>query len=285
MGSDEPSDSLKDFENYLKNIYINQFKNPSYNYYEKGYIINLENYEKIKDINQTPPSPNGMKNISKIDQIPFKTSSFLINMIYNGNEYIIINKRLWKNICVEGKENESPINYYIQNNYLVLKLDKDLFFSINNRNIIRKEDYFLINNSNYKSNFDEIEKIYGSIKKYDEFENKFLNDLKSPVKISNSGYIVDNDWFEEWKLYTNYQSIKNNYLEKNEQKIKNELILFNEKNKNNKKLEEIKMIDFNNKIDLETYLKSNSAVLLDKNFISEFHPNPNSLKKINYYFL
>ena len=192
MGSDEPSDSLKDFENYLKNIYFNQFKNPNYHDYEKGYIIDLKNYEKIKDINQTPPSPNGMKNISKIDQIPFKTSSFLINMIYNGNEYIIINKRLWKNICVEGKENESPINYYIQNNYLVLKLDKDLIFSINNRNIIRKEDYFLINNSNYKSNFDEIEKIYGSIKKYDEFENKFLNDLKSPVKISNSGNIVDN---------------------------------------------------------------------------------------------
>ena len=78
----------------------------------KKYIINYKDFIKFKEyIDYSRYKIFGEKKkedflkyygnikfneIKKFKQIEFKTSQFLINMILNENEYIIINEELWK---------------------------------------------------------------------------------------------------------------------------------------------------------------------------------------------
>ena len=78
--------------------------------------------------------------IMTIKDIEFKTSQYLLNMLLNGNKYIIIDSIFWKVICEKGKENSTVINYSIsehtQNLNLNLKNDKSLIFDNKKRNNI-----------------------------------------------------------------------------------------------------------------------------------------------------
>ena len=90
------NNAILNFEEYLKQLY-NKEKIIEIN---KGYLINLEDYEDLKEkINYTHFKENILNNnldneslsdsdeIIKIKQIDFKTSSYLLNMIYNDNKY------------------------------------------------------------------------------------------------------------------------------------------------------------------------------------------------------
>ena len=69
-------------------------------------------------------------------------------MINNGNKYIIINNKLRDTICEKEKQLDNPIIYYIDDKHLNIKLEKELKFLINYKNIISKEDLVSEENSN-----------------------------------------------------------------------------------------------------------------------------------------
>ena len=107
-----------EFEKYIKDLNSN-FKITHDNKFEKhhGYLINLKKIEELKDkINYEQnkskyidfnfsPSDGVWKKDYIIEEIEFRDSNYLLNMLFNGNQYILINTFLWKLLCKEGKEN------------------------------------------------------------------------------------------------------------------------------------------------------------------------------------
>ena len=94
--------AFKDFESYLKKI--NNNFGTYFNDYS-GYLINLEsidkiktniNYDYYKNLNDIYKNYNISPVIQSekkytIDEIEFRNSDYLLNMIFNENKYIIIN--------------------------------------------------------------------------------------------------------------------------------------------------------------------------------------------------
>ena len=100
--------AFSDFEKYLNKIYSPNNLNGTEH---KGYLINFKDYEEIKEnISKIKINNKNVREINfKINQIEFKTSHYLINMILNGNKYIFINTDLWKLICDKDRIKECPI--------------------------------------------------------------------------------------------------------------------------------------------------------------------------------
>ena len=266
--------AISDFEKYLEDIYS---IDNSYGKEHKGYLINLKDYEKLKEI-----SDNNKDNINvseknfRINQIEFKTPQYLINMILNGNKYICINTALWELICDKNKKNESPISYSVNKNNVTFSLDNKYLSFSRNKNII---DEIALNNSNtYKSNYEKIARIIDSAIKYYNFENKILNDLKKK-KDSNSStydYLVSKDWLDKWKHFSNYENIRTKYLQNNlnnKEDILNDLIYYLEKNKinYNEIPISINIMKFCKKEEIEYYLKKDSLVLINDEFLLFFN--------------
>ena len=85
-----------------------------------------------------------LKKLNPIKEIKLKTSRYLINMLCNDNEFILISPTLWKFIG-DGKENDNQFPYIIDNNNkLVITFDdKKLTFKQNEKNkknIINKQN-------------------------------------------------------------------------------------------------------------------------------------------------
>ena len=209
-GNERLMKSLFDLDEKFKNIeYIENKTLPS-----QGYLIDFKDYEEYKK-----NKISGKNNIGKkLHQIQFKTASYLINMILNGNKYIIIDSESWNNILPDEKEIESPIDYSKNIAYIIIKFKDNItlqFSNFNKDNILDINSYYKLENKNYKSNYDEIEKIYETIIKYNNYEKKFSYDLKNSDRKSCYGYFVDKIWLDEWNNYTNYNYIKNNFLQRN----------------------------------------------------------------------
>ena len=118
--------AFDDFENkYVKNIYNNYT-----NYKEhRGYLINLENYEGIKNKvlsyynNSSGISASKIiQSIKKLKGIKKKNSTYLINMLSNYNKYIIINSSLWELLGDVGNL-YAKFLYYIDKDLIVFSLD------------------------------------------------------------------------------------------------------------------------------------------------------------------
>ena len=286
--------AISNFEAYIKDIY---YKNP-YGLEYKGYLINLKHYEKLKKISGNYKINKYDCGITfKINQIEFKTSQYLVNMLLNGNKYIFINLELWELICDKDKKYESPITYKVNSIDITFNLDDiELSFS-HNKNII---DYIGYKNNYYKSFYEQIKKIYDSVVIYYNFEKEILNDLKNK-QYSNTTtyeYLISKNWIDKWKLFSNYENIKKIYLDNNinlEYDIMNYLIYYFENNKinYNELLESINIRTFIKKEELESYLKNDSLVLIDSNFLFcfEYDYSGKSMKynvfnnKINIYFM
>jgi len=274
------SNAFSDFKEYLNKIYSS---NNLYGKEYEGYLINLKDFEKIKEIiDNDKININDYEKILKINQIEFKTSQYLINMILNGNQYIIINTNLWELLCDKDKKYDSPIIYKVNSYALTFNLDyKELSFRVN-KNIIDKNT--LNYSFYYKSDFDQIKIIYNSIIDYYNFEKKFLIDLKNtkPSK-DTSLYLISKKWIDKWKILSNFENIKNKYLQNNldnEQKIMNDLIYYFEKNKYNYN-ELINSLNIKKKEELEICLKYDSFSLIDFSFAYCFNCNYDG-KSINY---
>jgi len=209
------------FEKFIEEIYSH--KNSNSNGIElKGYLINYKYYEKIKEvINNYEKNKNDFdsgKNI-KINQIEFKTPQYLINMILNGNKYIFINTELWELFCDKDKKDESPIICKVNKKNITFILDNIELSFRHNKNIIDKNT--LNYNYSYVSNYNKIKQIFKSVIKYYNFENKFMQNLKNKQDSNDNntyGYLVSKSWIDKWKILSNYEDIKTDYLQNNSNK-------------------------------------------------------------------
>ena len=257
-----------------------------------GYLINLSKFEELKKrINEEYrnnylssnkiPIDNNSKRDYTIDEIEFRDSNYLLNMILNGNKYIFINEKLWQLLCKKDKKDNQSIIYEI--NYFKIKFqfsgESPLFFSNSKKNIIC--DYYeheIPNFSLYKNNYNNIKYIiYSAINNYYDYEKTFKIYLSFSSKPSSSGFLVDIEWFNNWKKFYNFDFIKSKYLvnkkegeeEKVKKKIINHLIYMEQFNKkNNFKLEEPKIYDFKQKSELFSFLKTNKGVLINTSLIT-----------------
>ena len=241
------------FEKYLEIIYSDTCSIANH----RGYLINLDDYKKIKKIVLDNKAKFNPTNIFKINQIEIKTPSYLINSILKKNQYIFINNDLWQIICDKNKNNESYIIYTIYLNDLIFSLDNQKLYFKADKNIIN------INTINYKliynKNIEQIKQIRDGSIIYDIFEDKISKDLKSKNFWINKAFLVNKTWINKWKEYSNYNIINNNL-----QDILNNIIYFFELKKI---INEMNILKFNKKKDFEMYLDNDSLTLIDSNCI------------------
>ena len=296
---DEQTDKIDELMNYNKNIfdfeedYLEGINKNFDNKEKLGYLVNSKDLDELKEnIEYSSYKSYGrdkkslfvknfdlskLNKIKKINQIEFKTSQYLINMISNDNKYIMINEKLWKTICDKEKENDTPIKYSLNSDNLSLKFDKEetLFFNNNKKNIISKYTY---NNSKNKSRLDlhlkEMKDICDAIKTYNDFGKKFNKNLiqkkyNSSDYYYSTGYLISKSWLDKWKKYYNYEKIKNKYLLENNinhKELLNEIIFVQEEKKiNQEKLEPPEILNLNSQKKINSYLKGDSLVLIDNN--------------------
>ena len=297
----------------LKNEeYFRKLKNPNYLYIEDPlcYLIDNKLFKKLKDdLNYEIFKKNAKSKYEKavkkqIESNPtlssYKIKKFaqinnivsLFNVLFGNNEIILINKELWKKICIEGKEKEEGYMYIFDNSNITLFLSENIpiNFTDNNSGIITLNSFYDCNkeikNKIYK-NEDKFLKLFNSMKEYFLFE-KIISDNKIEGRESNSGYLVDKKVIDEWKKRTCYEKLKINYFEKgicNIDERKNEILnymafLYSENNFIDKisfKIESLssdKLKDF--------YIK-NDMVLISKDLYRLMNDNNEKEgKEINY---
>ena len=252
----------------------------------KGHLINLTEYNNLKNMTHYDKTQKyiyiradsseimNQKKLTPIKEIKLKTSRYLINMIYNDNEFILISPALWKFIG-EGKENDNQLLYAIdKNNKLIITFDdKKLSFKQdkNKKNIINKQniEYDIIKYSNIK----EITDFYNSVNDYYKFEEKFIDKLKQSNNEQEFGCLVEKIWLDKWLKYINYKEIKEKYKKQIEKKeIKNDLIYNLEKNNyfKHSDLSPINIISPETKEELESFLEKDSIVIVESKFCRAF---------------
>ena len=182
---------IKTLESNIKSFHQRDLKH-------KGYLIKLNDYNNLKDKIQYKKNKNiGIPNsfdlrvnekIMTIKDIEFKTSQHLINMLLNGNKYIIIDGTFWKVICQKGKENSIPIYYEISENRHLLKAKLTdhvtLIFDNRRKDNILEESILRKKSVN---NFYSIKKTYQNIMSYYDLELK----IKKGGKIIDIGYLIE----------------------------------------------------------------------------------------------
>ena len=265
-----------EFEQYIKDINRKQ----SNVHKHHGYLINLTLFEELKKrINNdyiqykkhlSESISYNIKEKFTIGEIEFRNSNYLLNMIFNGNKYILINTKLWDLICKEDNKNIPSIEYEI--NYLNIKFSledkKELIFFNKNDNII--DSFFETENpeySIYKKNYNYIvNNIYKNISEYYHFQKDFIRKLGYKYSsYSDSGYLVDIDWFNKWEKLCYYSHIKSNYLDKDKscKEIIDFLIFVNQTKKFNlEQLPKPNKYKFETKEQLCDFLKNKSKLVL-----------------------
>ena len=264
---------IENFENiYVKSTFDNYEK---YNQLT-GYIITLESYEDLKNAINSQiygnfSSSKILENQTKLKALEIKTSQYLISMLLNDNKYIIINDKLW-NLLGEKEKNNSPISYYIDDDYIIFKLDDNIqlkFYCWRHNNIIDefsfKEEDNLIYYSKLNSGFNKITKIYDQINEYYNFENELLqnsNQKKDNQYNKKLGCLVELNWLQKWKEIINYEKLKKHFrIKDTEKNIKNKIIFFTEKNKVGLQYPIVKI--FGSEEEFKYYIKNNSLALVN----------------------
>ena len=172
-----------------------------------GHLINLKDFEDLKNkVDYTKNKNSIFGNIIikdnekkfEYNDIEIKSCRYLTNMLLNDNKYIIIDIPLYEIICGKGKRRSETLEYIYSNQsncvYLCLTFKNGEginFTNINMNNIIDKTK-LKIKTSN---SFEEIKKIYESIKKYYNFEMSLKNDLKSKkslIKVVKDIWLIKN---------------------------------------------------------------------------------------------
>ena len=202
-----------EFEEYIKTINNNLGDKFEMQF---GYLINLEQIEEIKKKINYDNNKYMYKNKCElisldnkkqdlfIEEIEFRDTNYLLNMIFNKNKYIFINKDLWQLLSKDKDKNKTSITYEINYNKIKFRFEEQtelIFANKYNNNYISLEEFYFTYNPSYpkfKSNYEYIVKnIYNKIKEYYKFEQSFKNSLNKPDKHSyHSGYLIDFNWFD-----------------------------------------------------------------------------------------
>ena len=280
----------------IKNAFI-KYENSIYKLNEKykGYLIDIKDYKNIKekieygkDLQNMNLYNSDYKSFLNVKQIEYKTYSYLLNMILNGNEFIIINEELWK--ILSKKEENDPIEFMINNNKITVYLDDNRYLKFSqskNGNIILEESLLEKDNLDF-TNYNKIFPFYNQIENYYNFEKEFLKDLSEPNCKQKEYFLITKKWLDQWMEYSHYQEFRDLFSENpiNKQNIKNKIINILEKEKyryNNYLLDNNEIININSKSQLEYYLNANPLVLIDKLFLLSFQNNPIKSSKIVVY--
>ena len=280
--------AIHGFEKFVSNAY--KIESTDYKVYE-GYLIKYEDYEMIKsqihykdllfegnnDINFTKEEFQKYVKKYKITdkfiktiQIKINEPKELIDLIQNNNKYLLIEKDLGDLIC----QKEQYFNYIYK--YSINDINMK-FFDIKfkrNNNIIDENSYIFGN--------EKIINLADSLIKYYNFEKNFNDENNNNIFDQSEvgeGYLINVNWFEEWKKFCNYEIFKNEIKEPKSELIKK--IYFYQKNlKIQKDLPELKPINFN---DIKTVFENNSLVLINTDFYNIFiNDNINIENKIKY---
>jgi len=318
MGS-EPSliDYINAFHEF--DIEINKNHSiPSQDVNYEGYLVNYERYQNFKilvnnlynnqqnqfhsPINVNPTGSTNYNDILEQNRLTTESLPLVESQIVNGNSFIIINKKLFKLICKKTETQNNKIEYKIiagNPGFIQFNLNnnqKIIQFKNNKKNIIDKSTVLGIkenedmNNNNNKNNEqtknntmikDNWLIIYRDVINYFNFENSIsinLNNNKSePIQFR--GFLVNNDWVDNWKKNSFYEEIKANIILKN---IKDDNFINNFIT--TKQLETKSYYD--GILDIKNYIISDNQIeealktdksytLLSENFVSQFMNNSN----------
>jgi len=281
---EEYRNQLMEFKAEIENFEDNYVKKNFRNYkdydHHKGYLINLENYNDLKnkietELKKSRNVPLAMNNLSILKSIEFKNSTYLLNMLFNGNEYIIINTTLWNLFGV--KENKDQKFYYtINNGIIIFSLDDNIqlkFTCWSYNNIIKKSSFSFDYNTIYyqsESNYERIENIYKSILEYSKNETQIEFNLKNNKKQKGFGYLINENWIQKWMEQLNYKKFKQEFQNFQNPK-KNKDIIINYEAKFGKikiNLNDLDTKKFESKDEMENFLKNNSLILANASFVS-----------------
>jgi hypothetical protein len=256
--------AIYNFENYIYNY---TYPNSNEIFQESGYLINLKEYNRFKEIIDynnfsmnfqnnydhnyyqnlfNSININNYEDIISLNQIKFKTSDYLVNMLLNENKYILIYPDLWKIVCNKEKQDEPPISYQIINKQIIFTLDGQMpfIFNLNDSKKITLEKSTCSNIDNFYSNYNIIMKIYIAIKNYYQFEKDFSKKLKQDENYLDEEkyYLISKKWIDEWKLCSKYETIKDLINKENldDHNIKNQIIYFQKLNNYNYKFDKLK---------------------------------------------
>ena len=243
-----------------------------------------------------------------LEQNRLTTESFPLveSRILNGESFIIINKKLFILICKKNEPENNKIEYKIRsrnpgfiqinpnNNKKIIRFKNNKTNIIDKSTVLAKKNNDGVNNNrnNIFSKINSMNKdnwliIYGDVINYFNFENYISNNLNNeksePIKFR--GFLVNNDWVDNWKKNSFYEEIKENIILKN---IKNDNFISNfimtkqlETKSNYDGILDIKnYIIPDNQIE-EALKTEKSYALLNENFVSQFM-NIISIKLFKY---
>ena len=263
------NDIKDNFDNYLN--YINK---P-----HRGYLIKLEDYENLKTKLFSQNGKDIISNPRCLKEIEFRSTRYFINMLLNGNDYILINNDLWNIFGINNNYSE-PIMYKISFHDIIFKLDNNIELKLwcrSTNNIIKKNSFTIYSsmNNNYNElnfNYQNIEKIYKQIFDYYKFQDELKNNLLLNIKNYNNGVFINKKWIDRWMEYTHYKKLDSLLrVTKDDKIVKNKIIYLEEINdKKVKNLEKIQIQNIISKSQLKNYLEDNSLVLVDKTFVNNF---------------
>ena len=200
----------------------------------------------------------------------FNCSQDLLKAFEKKDEYIIISPLLNESINPNYdilNEKEGLLRYQINSNNLIIFLNEieRIVFINNNTNIININSCLKI--------YSIIEIICNSIIEYYKFEKSLTKELNDSNLRNNNikeGYLVDENWLDNWKKYIDYNNIKNLFLNKEEitediDKIKENVCSYLDFNKI--KFDKCEIIKFNDLNHLNQILQNKSLVLINNEFL------------------
>lgn len=182
--------AILNYKNYVKNIYENYYYYSNVVY--KGYLIELKylkkwkeilSYKKLKTCLNCPYEFikneikkycdfNKLNEFDKVEQVKYQNARYLISMMLNNNEFVIISEDLYKLICSKKNKNrEEPfITYTIRYLYLDANISNEIMSFSHNKNILNikslvSHKFFQL----HKYYYNDIIKISKSIYEYYKF--------------------------------------------------------------------------------------------------------------------
>ena len=296
--------------------------NPLQDVYYEGYLVNYKRYQNFRNLvinlynnqlnqfnSQVNENLNESTNYNDIlEQNRLTTESFPLveSRILNGESFIIINKKLFILICKKNEPENNKIEYKIRsrnpgfiqinpnNNKKIIRFKNNKTNIIDKSTVLAKKNNDGVNNNrnNIFSKINSMNKdnwliIYRDVINYFNFENYISNNLNNeksePIKFR--GFLVNNDWVDNWKKNSFNEEIKENIILKN---IKNDNFISNfimtkqlETKSNYDGILDIKnYIIPDNQIE-EALKTEKSYALLNENFVSQFM-NIISIKLFKY---
>jgi len=309
MGNDEHSlnDYLFVFNKF--HDYVKRFHSESNNIdkVKEGYFVDLYYYNELinqinKEAKEKKQNPNQniiTDNKGEVNFIKLKTFGLkeVDEKIREEYSFIIINEDLFKIICDQEKQPIYKITYKITTENKLLVQENQLQFQYKNdkNNVVSKATILgnigsnnNTNNSSQVSQNNYENKLYDSIKIYLENETDISTKLKTNSENIYQGFLVDKEWVEKWKIYSNYNNVirllQTNNI--NETEIKNNIRqeLLNKK-LNFSDLDYIDKFILNEVTQLKTPITANKTyVLLTNKFINLFiNTQGNNINPTKFY--